>query len=81
MAAVYKDSFGVQYTEIVKPEVNDAIAKNGVWANQYYLDEINLRLNVISGFWLEDMLRWRPPATRTRQRTRCSRTSRISTGS
>jgi hypothetical protein len=60
MAAVYKDSFGVQYTEIVKPQINDAIAKAGVWANQYYLDEINLRLNVISGFWLEDMLSMAP---------------------
>lgn len=60
MAAVYKDQNGVQYVENIKPGTNDIIAKNGVWANTYYLDEINLRLNVISGFWLEDMLSMAP---------------------
>lgn len=60
MAANYKDSFGVQYVENIKPGTNDTLAKNGVWANTYYLDQANIRLNVISGFWLEDMLSMAP---------------------
>ena len=55
-ATVYKDSFGVQYTEQTQPGLQQNLVKNGVWANTYQMDEINLRLNVISGFWLEDML-------------------------
>lgn len=59
-ATVYKDSFGVQYTEQTQPGLQQNLVKNGVWANTYQMDEINLRLNVISGFWLEDMLSMAP---------------------
>jgi hypothetical protein len=60
MAAVYKDVMGVQYTEQTAGGLQQNLTKNGVWANTYQIDEINLRLNVISGFWLEDMLSMAP---------------------
>ena len=54
MAAVYKDTFGVQYTENLKPGTNETLAANGVWNNTYNMDQINMELNVISGLFLED---------------------------
>lgn len=62
MANAYKDTFGVQYTENLKPGTNDILAANGVWNNTYHLDDHNIQLNVISGFFLEDMLSMTPTA-------------------
>lgn len=62
MVAIYKDSYGVQYFETTKGGEFAELEKKGVWANTYQLDEINLRLNVISGFFLEDMLSMAPAA-------------------
>lgn len=62
LASVYKDSFGVQYVENLKPGTNDILAANGVFANSYHLDEINVTLNVISGLFLEDFQAMAPAA-------------------
>lgn len=62
MANVYKDSFGVQYVENLVPGTNDILAKNGVWNNTYHLDDFNVTLNVISGFFLEDFQSMTPTA-------------------
>lgn len=65
MAAVYKDTFGVQYTENLRPGTNDILAANGVWNNTYHLDDHNITLNVISGFFLEDFNSMTPTAHKT----------------
>jgi hypothetical protein len=62
MATDYKNSFGVQYVENLKPGTNDLLAANGVWNNTYHLDDVNVTLNVISGFFLEDMQSMTPTA-------------------
>jgi hypothetical protein len=56
MAAVYRDEWGVQYTEDVRAkETNDKMNQKGVWANTYNIPGANLRLNVISGLFLDDL--------------------------
>jgi hypothetical protein len=56
MAAVYRDEWGVQYTEDIRAkETNDKLNQKGVWANTYNIPGANLRLHVISGLFLDDL--------------------------
>ena len=66
MAAVYKDEWGVTFTENLQAKtINDSLNKLGVWANTYHIPEINLRLNVISGLFLDDMVAMAPAGHKT----------------
>lgn len=63
MASVYKDGFGITYVENVKDgNGNDSLANYNVFNTSYHLDEINVQLNVISGFFLEDFNAMAPTA-------------------
>lgn len=59
-AQQYKDAYGVSYVENLHKGENRLFEQNGVWANTYELDQANIKLNVISGFFLDDMLSMAP---------------------
>jgi hypothetical protein len=66
MAAVYRDEWGVQYTEDIRAkETNDRMNQKGVWANTYNIPGVNLRLNVISGLFLDDLSAMAPVGHKT----------------
>lgn len=61
IAAVYRDGYNIQYQQQVGQGQRELFSQTkGVWANSYDLDDFNLRLNVISGYWLDDLLAQTP---------------------
>lgn len=61
MAAAYNEEWNVQYTENLRAGVtNDTLNKKGVHLNSYDIPEANLRLNVMSGFFMDDLLSMAP---------------------
>lgn len=63
IASYYKTNYDIQYQQQVGKKQQEQFSQtSGILAQSYDLDDFNLTLNVISGFWLDDMLAQTPVA-------------------
>lgn len=63
IADLYRNTYGIQYQQQVGKKSQENFSQtSGILAQTYDLDDFNLTLNVIAGFWLDDMLSQTPTA-------------------